>query len=109
MARSWLSLGRFIRRSRPGASSSRMFLSQRFMRIDYSGAGCVPCAMKRCHDIRRWSEIFRGGSIPAGNYSLLLRGAFQSGERTLREDEVGRWSEKIIKALEGLGGTLRAG
>jgi len=53
-------------------------------------------------------EIFRGGSIPAGKYSLLLRGTFQSGERTLREDEVGRWSEKIIKALEGLGGTLRA-
>ncbi len=53
-------------------------------------------------------EIFRGGSIPAGKYSLLLRGTFQSGERTLREEEVGRWSEKIIKALEGLGGTLRA-
>jgi len=53
-------------------------------------------------------EIFRGGSIPAGKYSLLLRATFQSGERTLREDEVGRWSEKIIKALDGLGGTLRA-
>jgi len=52
-------------------------------------------------------EIFRGGAISAGKYSLLLRATFQSGERTLREDEVGRWSEKIIKALEGLGGTLR--
>ncbi|HSY99070.1 MAG TPA: phenylalanine--tRNA ligase subunit beta, partial [Terriglobales bacterium] len=53
-------------------------------------------------------EIFRGGSIPAGKYSLLLRGTFQSGERTLREDEVGRWSGAIVRALEGLGGTLRA-
>ncbi len=53
-------------------------------------------------------EIFRGGSIPAGRYSLLLRATFQSGERTLREDEVGRWSGEIIKVLEGLGGTLRA-
>jgi phenylalanyl-tRNA synthetase beta chain len=53
-------------------------------------------------------EIFRGGSIPAGKYSLLLRGTFQSGERTLREEEVARWSEKVIKALEVLGGTLRA-
>jgi phenylalanyl-tRNA synthetase beta chain len=52
-------------------------------------------------------EVFRGGAIPAGNYSLLLRATFQSGERTLREDEVARWSEQIVKALEGLGGTLR--
>jgi phenylalanyl-tRNA synthetase beta chain len=53
-------------------------------------------------------EIFRGGSIPAGKYSLLLRATFQSGERTLHEDEVGRWSAEIVKALENLGGTLRA-
>src|SRR2546427_5572158 len=53
-------------------------------------------------------EIFRGGPIPAGKYSLLLRATFQSGERTLREDEVAQWSRQIIKALEGLGGTLRS-
>src|SRR6202521_1641190 len=53
-------------------------------------------------------EIYRGGTIPAGKYSLLLRAIFQSGERTLREDEVGRWSKDIVKALESLGGTLRA-
>src|SRR5579863_7954455 len=52
-------------------------------------------------------EIFRGGAIPAGSYSLLLRATFQSGERTLREDEVARWSSEIVKALESLGGTLR--
>src|SRR5208337_1812191 len=52
-------------------------------------------------------EIFRGGSIPAGKYSLLLRGTFQSGERTLREDEAGQWSGQIIGTLEGLGGVLR--
>ena len=53
-------------------------------------------------------EIFRGGSIPASKYSLLLRATFQSNDRTLREDEVSRWSAEIVKALEGLGGTLRA-
>jgi phenylalanyl-tRNA synthetase beta chain len=53
-------------------------------------------------------EIFRGGSIPAGKYSLLLRATLQSGERTLREDEVARWSGQIVKALENLSGTLRA-
>ena len=53
-------------------------------------------------------EIFRGGSVPAGKYSLLLRATFQSNERTLREDEVAQWSAEIIKSLEALGGSLRA-
>ena len=54
------------------------------------------------------AEIFRGGAIPAGKYSLLLRVTFQSGERTLRDDEVAQWSAQIIKALEQLGGSLRS-
>jgi phenylalanyl-tRNA synthetase beta chain len=53
-------------------------------------------------------EIFRGGSVPAGKYSLLLRARFQSAERTLREEEVAQWSTQIIRALEDLGGKLRA-
>jgi phenylalanyl-tRNA synthetase beta chain len=53
-------------------------------------------------------EIFRGGATPAGKYSILLRANFQSGERTLREDEVAGWSAEIIKVLERLGGKLRA-
>ncbi len=56
-------------------------------------------------------EIFRGGStrwITTGNYSILLRVTFQSHERTLREEEVAQWSAEIIKALEALGGKLRA-
>ena len=52
-------------------------------------------------------EIFRGGNVPAGKYSMLLRARFQSSARTLREDEVAKWSEQIVKALEGLGGKLR--
>jgi phenylalanyl-tRNA synthetase beta chain len=53
------------------------------------------------------AEIFRGGNVPPGKYSILLRATFQSGERTLREDEVGQWSGRLIEALEGLGGALR--
>jgi phenylalanyl-tRNA synthetase beta chain len=53
-------------------------------------------------------EIFRGGSIPAGKHSVLLRARFQSGERTLREDEAARWSAEIAKALERSGGRQRA-
>ena len=53
-------------------------------------------------------EIFRGGNVPAGKYSILLRARFQSAEHTLREDEVAKWSARIIEALEELGGKLRA-
>ena len=53
-------------------------------------------------------EIFRGGSITAGKYSILLRARFQSSERTLREDEIAQWSAKIVSALTALGGTQRA-
>ena len=53
-------------------------------------------------------EIFHGGSVPKGKYSVLLRVAFQSAERTLRDDEVALWSQQIVKALEVLGGQQRA-
>jgi phenylalanyl-tRNA synthetase beta chain len=53
-------------------------------------------------------EVFRGGSVPAGKYSLLLRATFQSNDRTLREEEVAQWSAGIIQGLEKLGGVLRA-
>ena len=52
-------------------------------------------------------EIFRGGSIEAGKYSILLRATFQSSARTLREDEVAEWSGKLVAALQGLGGVQR--
>ncbi|MGH9571695.1 MAG: phenylalanine--tRNA ligase subunit beta, partial [Candidatus Angelobacter sp.] len=54
------------------------------------------------------AEIFRGGSVPQGKYSVLLRAEFQSAERTLRDDEVAHWSAQIIKALESAGGSIRS-
>ena len=54
------------------------------------------------------AEIFRGEKVGAGKYSILVRAKFQSGERTLREDEVAQWAGQIAKALEGLGGAQRA-
>ncbi len=53
-------------------------------------------------------EVYRGGNVPPGRYSMLLRARFQSSARTLREDEVAKWSEQLVKALEDLGGKLRA-
>jgi phenylalanyl-tRNA synthetase beta chain len=52
-------------------------------------------------------EIFRGGAIASGKYSVLLRVRFQSAERTLREDEVAQWSGKIVAALTRLDGVQR--
>jgi phenylalanyl-tRNA synthetase beta chain len=54
------------------------------------------------------AEIFRGGSVAPGKYSVLLRAQFQSAERTLRDDEVSHWSAQIIRTLEALGGTIRS-
>jgi phenylalanyl-tRNA synthetase beta chain len=53
-------------------------------------------------------EIFRGGSIAAGKYSVLLRARFQSSQHTLRDDEIAAWSAKIVAALTTLGGAQRA-
>jgi phenylalanyl-tRNA synthetase beta chain len=54
------------------------------------------------------AEVFRGGNVPAGYYSLLLRAVFQSSERTLRDDEVAAWSQQLVRALQSLGGSLRS-
>jgi len=63
----------------------------------------------RLNDLRSFlpAEIFRGGSIAAGHYSILLRATFQSAERTLHEDEVAAWSGQMVTALEGRGGVQR--
>jgi phenylalanyl-tRNA synthetase beta chain len=53
-------------------------------------------------------EIFRGEKVGVGKYSILMRAIFQSGEHTLRDDEVAQWAAQIAKTLEGLGGVQRA-
>ena len=54
-------------------------------------------------------EIFRGGSIGAGRYSILLRARLQSDEGTLRDEQIAEWAGQIVTALQGLGGVQRAG
>ncbi|MFZ0816048.1 MAG: phenylalanine--tRNA ligase subunit beta [Candidatus Sulfotelmatobacter sp.] len=53
-------------------------------------------------------EIFRGGAIEAGKYSILLRVRLQSDDGTLRDEQIAQWAEKIVRALQGLGGVQRA-
>ena len=53
-------------------------------------------------------EVWRDPKKFPGVYSQLVRTVFQSHERTLRDEELAAWSSRIIEALTGLGGTLRA-
>ncbi len=53
-------------------------------------------------------DLFRGGQIPAGKYSLLVRVTFQSHDATLTEAQLAEYTGRIIAALESrLGATLR--
>jgi len=55
-------------------------------------------------------DLFRGGQVPAGKYSLLVRVTFQSHESTLAESQLTGFSARIVAALEKrLGAKLRAG
>jgi phenylalanyl-tRNA synthetase beta chain len=54
-------------------------------------------------------EILRDAkSVPAGHFSLLLGAVFQSQERTLRDEELHDFSERIVRAMEFVGGRLRS-
>ena len=53
-------------------------------------------------------DLFRGGQIPAGQYSLLVRVVFQSQDATLTEPQLGDFTSRIIDALTSrLGASLR--
>ena len=55
-------------------------------------------------------DLFRGGAIPAGKHSLLVRLTLQSHDATLTDAQVSDVSGRVVAALEReLGATLRAG
>lgn len=56
---------------------------------------------------RKPVEIWRDAKKHPGVYSLLLRTVFQSYDRTLRDEEMTTWSNRIIEAITAAGGTLR--
>jgi len=54
-------------------------------------------------------DLFRGGQIPAGKFSLMIRVTFQSAEATLTDAQIADFSARIVGALEEkLGAALRA-
>ena len=46
-------------------------------------------------------------AVAPEHHSLLLSTVFQAADRTLKEDEVQNWSQKIVHVIELLGGKLR--
>jgi len=55
------------------------------------------------------ADLFRGGQIPAGKYSLMIRAKFQSSQGTLTDSQLAEFSSRIVTALEKeLGASLRA-
>jgi len=63
-----------------------------------------------CEEIRKFgpADLFRGGSIPAGHYSVLLRVEFQSANRTLTSDDIADLSRRVLGALERQGIRVRS-
>jgi len=53
-------------------------------------------------------DVFRGGSVPPGHYSLLLRVVFCSLSHTLTSEEVEQLSQRLVEALEPLNIRLRS-
>jgi len=55
-------------------------------------------------------DVFRGGAIPAGKFSLLVRLTLQSHEATLTDAQVSEVSGRVVAALEReLRAALRTG
>jgi len=53
-------------------------------------------------------DVFRGGSVPAGQYSLLVRATFQSASATLTDAQLNDFSTRIAETLhQKLGAALR--
>jgi len=54
-------------------------------------------------------DLFRGGQVPAGEYSLMIRVTLQSAEATFTDAQLNDFSSRIVAALQQkLGATLRA-
>jgi phenylalanyl-tRNA synthetase beta chain len=55
------------------------------------------------------ADLFRGGQVPAGKYSLMIRVTFQSADATLTDAQLTDFSSRIVTTLEKqLGAQLRA-
>ena len=54
------------------------------------------------------SQARTASALPADHYSLLLGTTFQAPDRTLREEELQSYSNRVVEAVSTLGGRLRS-
>ena len=55
----------------------------------------------------RVREIFRDPRLGAGEYALLLGATFQASDRTLRDEELQNFQERVVEAVGKAGARLR--
>ncbi|HEV2323599.1 MAG TPA: phenylalanine--tRNA ligase subunit beta, partial [Terracidiphilus sp.] len=55
----------------------------------------------------RVREIFRDQRLGAGEYALLLGATFQASDRTLRDEELQNFQERVVEAVGKAGARLR--
>ncbi len=75
----------------------------RYRDVEQTARGALEGAIQSLRPV----DLFRGGSIPQGHYSLLLRVTFFSLSRTLTSDEVDELGRQLLEALAPLGVRLR--
>jgi phenylalanyl-tRNA synthetase beta chain len=56
----------------------------------------------------RAREVFRDARLGAGEYALLLGTTFQAADRTLREEELQQFQERVVAAVGDAGARLRS-
>ncbi|HEY1805616.1 MAG TPA: phenylalanine--tRNA ligase subunit beta [Terracidiphilus sp.] len=55
----------------------------------------------------RVREVFRDARLGKGEYALLLGATFQAQDRTLREEELKSYQERVVEAVSKVGARLR--
>src|SRR5579859_1533443 len=56
----------------------------------------------------RVREVFRDKKAGGGEYSLLLGATFQAPDRTLRDEELQAYSQRVVEAVSAVGARLRS-
>ena len=82
--------------------------STKWTEIDSTMSGLAESEMPELVDWRA-REIFAGANSAAaiGEYSLLLGTTFQANDRTLREEELQGFSQRVVEAVAAVGARLR--
>jgi phenylalanyl-tRNA synthetase beta chain len=64
----------------------------------------------RIPELKEWRvrEVFRDARLGAREYSLLMSATFQAGDRTLREEELQDFQQRVIAAVGEAGARLRS-